>query len=82
VCGNEKTLDANRELFISKVRASEEYRRILKEYTDFAHNFRHGASAPEKKPSLSYAEAESFIYLTGLFIRLVISASFTPSVTA
>ena len=38
-----------------------------------ARNFRHGAGTPEKKPTVSYPETESFLYLTGIFIRLVIS---------
>ncbi len=50
--------------FISQVKGSEAYKRVLREYVDFAHNFRHGVSAPEKKPSLTYAETESFVYLT------------------
>ena len=79
VCSNEKTLDSNRELFIGKVKASEEYKKILRDYTEFAHKFRHGAASPEKKPIIGYAETESFVYLTGLFIRLVISAGFASS---
>jgi hypothetical protein len=80
-CGNEKTLDANRESFVSLVKASEEYKTILKDYCFFAHKIRHGASSPDKKPVLTYAETESFVYLTGLFIRLVISAGFSSSAT-
>ncbi len=82
VTGKEKTLDSNRELFLSKVKASDAYKSILREYCDYAHNFRHGASDPKDKPVIDYAEAESFVYLTGLFIRLVISAGFTPPAAA
>jgi hypothetical protein len=77
VCSNEKTLDANREMFISRVSASNEYKQILRDYCEYAHRFRHGASAPENKPTITHAETESFVYLTGLFIRLVISAGFS-----
>jgi hypothetical protein len=80
VAGNDQTLDANQETFLARICASDEYKQILgeclKKYRPFAHKFRHGASSPEKKPSISYAEAESFVYLTGLFIRLVISSGF------
>jgi len=79
VTGKEGTLDQLVELFLSRIHASNEYKALLKDYCDYANKFRHGTSAPEKKPSLSYAEAESFIYLTGLFIRLVISAGFASS---
>jgi hypothetical protein len=75
--GKDKTLDANRELFLSKVNASDEYKRILHQYCEYAHNFRHGAIDPTKKPSITYSEAESFVYLTGIFLRLAISCSGT-----
>jgi hypothetical protein len=67
----DRTLDANQELFISTVKASDAYKRILKEYIAYAHNFRHGSLEP--KPALSYGEAESFVYLTGIFIRLAMA---------
>jgi hypothetical protein len=79
VTGKEKTLDSNGELFLSKVKASEAYNPILREYCTYAHNFRHGAAAPKDKPVIDYAEAESFVYLTGLLIRLAISAGFAAS---
>jgi hypothetical protein len=72
---SELTLDANREAFVQKVGASEEYKRILKEYVDYAHRFRHAPSDKRPRPQLSYPEAESFVYLTGLFLRLAMSAS-------
>ncbi len=81
VTGRDQTLDANQDAFLAKICASDEYKQILNEclrkYRSFAHKFRHGAASPEKKPSIGYAEAESFVYLTGLFIRLTISAGFS-----
>jgi hypothetical protein len=69
----EKDLSANRELFLARVKASEEYKRIMREYIEYANNFRHAATkAP--KPHVSLAEAESFTYLTGLFLRLAMSS--------
>ena len=76
VTGKEGTLEKLAELFLSKVHASNEYKVILRDYCDYANKFRHGAAEPAQKPKLSYAETESFVYLTGLFIRLVISAGF------
>jgi hypothetical protein len=82
VTGRDATLDANREAFISKVKASEAYKRILKEYLGFAHRFRHGLSAPGDRPTLTYAETESFVYMTGVFLRLAMSAGFEASTSA
>lgn len=79
VTGKDAKLDAIQQEFLAKLKASDDYKKILKEYIAFAHKFRHGAVAPEKKPSLAYAETESFVYLTGVFIRLAISAGFTSS---
>jgi hypothetical protein len=76
VTGKDTKLDAIQQEFISRINASDDYKRILKEYIAFAHKFRHGAAAPDKKPELSYAETESFVYLTGVFIRLAIYSGF------
>lgn len=67
-----KDLSANAELFIKKIDASEAYKRILKEYIDYANKIRHAPRKGRKKPELSINEVESFVYLTGLFIRLAI----------
>jgi len=70
VTGKDRDLSANRELFIKKVKASEDYKNILREYIDFACKFRHAPGEKKPKPNLSERETESFTYLTGLFIRL------------
>jgi hypothetical protein len=70
-CPN-KDLSANRELFTSKVNASNEYKKILAEYITYANEFRHAQEEGMSKPAISPREAESFVYLTGLFIRLAI----------
>lgn len=69
---SKKDLSANRELFISKVKASNAYKKILSEYINYANEFRHAAEEGRNKPLISQSEVESFIYLTGLFIRLAI----------
>lgn len=72
VVGNDRDLSANRESFIKQVNASEAYKAILKDYISYANNFRHGLNEAAKKPILSIKEVESFVYLTGIFIRLAI----------
>lgn len=66
----DKDLSANRELFLSKVKASEKYKQILKDYIDYGNDFRHAAKPETPHPQITLKEAESFVYLTGLFIRL------------
>lgn len=73
ITGRDRDLSANAESFLKEVKASEAYKKILKEYIAYANNFRHGVSDQSKKPNLSAAEVESFIYLTGIFIRLALS---------
>jgi hypothetical protein len=49
---------------------SEEYKPILKAYIAYANEFRHEAEKGQKKAIPPRQEVESFIYLTGLFVRL------------
>ncbi|HSL01905.1 MAG TPA: hypothetical protein VK901_00005 [Nitrospiraceae bacterium] len=49
---------------------SEEYNPILKAYIAYANEFRHAAEKGQKKAIPPRHEVESFIYLTGLFVRL------------
>jgi hypothetical protein len=77
VTGRDKDLSANRELFIKSAKASQEYKGILKEYIDYANKFRHAPEQGQQKPMVSIAECESFVYLTGLFIRLTIQSEAT-----
>jgi hypothetical protein len=68
----DRDLSANAELFISKLNVSEEYKPILKAYIGYAHEFRHAAEKGQKKAIPPQQEVESFIYLTGLFVRLAL----------
>jgi len=72
VTGRKKDLSANAQLFVKKINASEHYKPILKEYISYANEFRHALEQGKERPTLSVIEVESFIYLTGLFIRLAI----------
>ena len=65
-----KDLSANRESFLKQVNASEAYKTILKDYIKYANEFRHAAEEGKQKPVPSRREVESFLYLTGLFIRM------------
>lgn len=72
VTGRDADLSSNREKFISTVKASQAYKKILKDYIEYANAFRHAAEEGKPKPNVSEREAESFMYLTGIFIRLAI----------
>ena len=67
-----KDLSGNAELFIRSVKASDYYKRLLKEYIAYANIFRHGQDEDKPRPIPALGEVESFIYMTGLFIRLAI----------
>ncbi len=65
-----KDLSANQELFVREVKVSPEYKQLIKDYIGYANKFRHAVKEGVKKPALSEREVESFVYMTGLFIRL------------
>ena len=67
-----KDLSANTEMFISKLKVSNHYKTLLKDYIAYGNEFRHAEDEVMPRPPLSEPEVESFIYLTGLFIRLTI----------
>jgi hypothetical protein len=73
--GRDSDLSGNAELFIKSVKASDEYKVILRNYVDYANRFRHAARKTQPRPVLSARETESFVYLTGLFIRLALPAT-------
>ena len=65
-----KDLSANVEHFIKAVNVSEDFKPLLKSYIVFANIYRHGTVSVQGKQLLPKHEVESFVYLTGLFIRL------------
>lgn len=67
-----KDLSANAELFVRSINASAHYKQILKDYISYANEFRHAAKQGAVRPQLSPREVESFVYLTGVFIRLAV----------
>jgi hypothetical protein len=72
ITGRDKDLSSNGELLIKKLNVSDNYKGILKEYVRYANEFRHGSI--NDKSNLKSYEVESFVYLTGLFIRLGIES--------
>lgn len=74
ICKNDRDLSANREKFISDLKLADSYKRMLKEYIEYANDFaRHAGPAGKQKPLPVRREVEGFMYLTGLFIRLALS---------
>lgn len=66
----DRDLTANAEYFLKLLTISVNYKPVLKEYIKYANYFRHGAI--NKKVIPSSVEVESFLYLTGLFLRLAV----------
>lgn len=74
ICKKDRDLSANRESFISELKLADSYKRMLKEYIEYANDFaRHAGPDGKQKPLPSRKEVEAFMYLTGLFIRLALS---------
>jgi hypothetical protein len=65
-----KDLSANREMFVSTLEASAAYKTLLSDYITYANTFRHATTEGQSKPHVSEREVESFVYLTGVFVRL------------
>jgi len=72
VTGNDRDLSANRELFISKLKLSEHYKRMLENHIEYANQYRHATKPGETRKLPVPNEVEAFVYTTGLFIRLAI----------
>ena len=72
-------LSANRQLFVKNIKASKSYKKLidqlLKDYIAYASDFRHAEDRPGARAVPSRDEVESFMYLTGLFIRLAVERS-------
>ena len=68
VLGNKKTLDNNKEELLRTVGLSQGWKSILANYIQYAHDFRH---ASEQRHQIQKKEAEAYLYMTGLVIRLL-----------
>jgi hypothetical protein len=75
VTGRDRDLSENAELFIKKLKLSEYYKKMLKDYIDYANDYRHAAKLGKAKKPLLRNEVEAFIYTSGLYIRLAVQQS-------
>jgi hypothetical protein len=75
VTGRDRDLSENAELFISKLKLSEHYKKMLKDYIEYANDYRHAAKLGKEKKPLLRNEVEAFIYTSGLYIRLAVQQS-------
>lgn len=71
VLGNDKTLDNNKNELLRKMNLSDGWKSMLATYINYAHNYRH---ADTKRHEITKQEAEGYLYLTGLIIRLIIES--------
>ena len=71
VLGNKKTLDNNKDELLKKMDLSDGWNSILATYVNYAHNYRH--ASPERH-KIKEQEAEAYLYMTGLIIRLIIES--------
>ena len=75
VTGKNRDLSGNKELFAKTIRATEFQRHLLSRYIDYGGDYRHAPEPGAVRPTPSTAEAEFFLYFTGLFLRLAMEAS-------
>ena len=73
--GNERTLDNNKDELLAKINLSSGWKSLLASYINYAHNYRH---ASLKRHDVTKQEAEAYLYMTGLIIRLVKACSICP----
>ena len=74
ICDNDWDLSRNRETMISKLKLSDYYKQMLRDYIEYANKLhRHAGEKGQPKPLPSRRETEAFVYLTGLFIRLALA---------
>ena len=69
-----RDLSALREEFIAKLRLPEAHKTMLKQYIDYGCDFRHAVQMGQIRTWPLEHEAENFVYMTGLFVRLAIQA--------
>ena len=72
VAGSTKDLSSNREKMLSNMGSLTGLGMILKEYITYGCRYRHAVKPGETREIPTEADAEAFVYLTGLFIRLVV----------
>ena len=68
VCGNDRTLNANRDLVSTRGALAATSRALLREYIAFGNDYRHAESL-EGLPAVDGRRAEQFIYETAILLR-------------
>lgn len=68
---NAKSLDKNKEQLLQKINLSTGWKSILANYIIYAHDFRHASG---QRHEIKKQEAEGYLYMTGLIIRLIIES--------
>ena len=71
VLGNDKTLDSNKEQLLQKIDLSDGWKSMLATYIKYAHDYRHASG---QRYEIKKQEAEGYLYMTGLIIRLIIES--------
>lgn len=70
--GNERTLDNNKGELLQRLGISPQWRSLLNNFMQYANDFARHASQPQAQ--LEPAEVEAFLYLAGVFVRLILKA--------
>jgi hypothetical protein len=71
ILGNQKTLDNNKDELLAKINLSGGWKSLLANYIAYAHDYRHASVG---RHEIKKQEAEAYLYMTGLIIRLVIES--------
>lgn len=71
VLGNDKTLDNNKDELLRKMNLSDGWKSMLATYIKYAHDYRHASG---QRHEIKKQEAEGYLYMTGLIIRLIIES--------
>lgn len=71
ILGNNARLDQNEKALLAQVGLSDGWKKVLHEYVLYAHYYRH---ADPVRHDITPQEAEAYLYMTGLIIRLAIES--------
>lgn len=71
ILGNQKTLDNNKDELLAKINLSDGWKSLLANYITYAHDYRHASIG---RHEIKKQEAEAYLYMTGLIIRLSIES--------
>ena len=71
VLGNDRTLDNNKDELLKQMDLSDGWKSILATYIKYAHDYRHASAG---RHEITKQEAEAYLYMTGLIIRLTIES--------